>query len=219
MSTALKAINKRVKVLQKKHPKSKRTSLQKQAGREWKAGKLKARKKSAAPKKRRVVRKKVARKRVGAVRKRRVSRKKATPRKRRRVGAVKILERGENRRTRPKRVYKIARRKNGQIRRVSRVGGIGGGLKAMLPVLVIGGLGLMAYMLLRKPAAPVYIPTGNVTRDSKAQEIIQTATTAGLAAAAIAKLIQQLQAQSNTQLDQTYDNVVQSGDVPEYLYS
>lgn len=216
MSTALKAINKRVKVLQKKHPKSKRTSLQKQAGREWKAGKLKAKRKTAAPKKRRVVRKKVARKKVA---RKKVSPKRPSARKRRRVGAVKILERGENRRTRPKRVYKIARRKNGTIRRVTRVGGIGGGLKAMLPVLVIGGLGLLAYSLLHKSAAPVYVPTGNVVRDNKAQEIIQTATSAGLAAAAIAKLIQQLQAQSNTQLDQTYDNVVQSGDVPEYLYS
>lgn len=61
MSNALAKINARVKQLQKKHPKSKRTSLQKQAGREYRAGKLGGVKKSS-------VKKKVAR-RVGVVKK------------------------------------------------------------------------------------------------------------------------------------------------------
>jgi hypothetical protein len=40
MSSALQKINARVKVLKKKHPNSKHTTLQKQAGKEYKAGKL-----------------------------------------------------------------------------------------------------------------------------------------------------------------------------------
>lgn len=40
MSTALAKINARVNVLAKKHPKTKRVTLQKQAGREYRAGKL-----------------------------------------------------------------------------------------------------------------------------------------------------------------------------------
>lgn len=61
MSTALAKINARVKYLQKKHPKTQRKTLQKQAGREYRAGKLGGVKKKTA-------RKKVVR-RVGAVRK------------------------------------------------------------------------------------------------------------------------------------------------------
>ena len=61
MSTALAKINARVKQLQKKHPNTQRKTLQKQAGKEYKAGKLGG------------VRKKSARKkfvvRVGAVKK------------------------------------------------------------------------------------------------------------------------------------------------------
>jgi hypothetical protein len=61
MSTALAKINARVKYLQKKHPNTQRKTLQKQAGREYRAGKLGGVKKKTA-------RKKVVR-RVGAVRK------------------------------------------------------------------------------------------------------------------------------------------------------
>ena len=61
MSNALAKINARVKQLQKKHPKTQRKTLQKQAGREYKAGKLGGVKKKTAKKK--TVR------RVGAVRK------------------------------------------------------------------------------------------------------------------------------------------------------
>ncbi len=49
MSAALKKINARVKQLQKKHPKSKRVTLQKQAGKEYRAGKLKPHRKKAKP--------------------------------------------------------------------------------------------------------------------------------------------------------------------------
>ena len=61
MSTALAKINARVKQLQKKHPKTQRKTLQKQAGREYRAGKLGGVKKHVAKKK--------AVRRVGAVRK------------------------------------------------------------------------------------------------------------------------------------------------------
>ena len=43
-SSILKKINARVKQLKKKHPGAKRSTLQKQAGREFKAGKLKKKK-------------------------------------------------------------------------------------------------------------------------------------------------------------------------------
>lgn len=72
MSNALAKINARVKVLAKKHPKSKRTTLQKQAGREYRAGKLGRVKKKrvVGAKKKRVARGygKVRKKRVGAIR-------------------------------------------------------------------------------------------------------------------------------------------------------
>jgi hypothetical protein len=208
MANALKVINQRVKVLQKKHPKSKRSTLQKQAGREWKSGKLKA--KRSAPKKKTVRRKPVTRKKS--------ARKRSATRKRGRVGAVKILERGENTRTRSKRVYKMARRKNGTIRRYTRVGGAGS--NKMMMVVAVAGLGLLAYMAFKKPEPPRYIPTGNASRDSKAAEIIQAATNAGvLSATAIMKLIDTLNKSSDAQINQAYDNVVDSGDVPDYLYA
>jgi len=67
MSNALSVINKRVEQLAKKHPGSKRTTLQKQAGREYRAGKLGRIRKPA--KKKSHTRKKAARpkRRVGAV--------------------------------------------------------------------------------------------------------------------------------------------------------
>ncbi len=61
MPNALKKINARVKHLQKLHPNTQRKTLQKQAGREYRAGKLGAVRKSR-PKKQRA--KKAARKRV-----------------------------------------------------------------------------------------------------------------------------------------------------------
>jgi hypothetical protein len=68
MSTALKKINARVKALAKKHPGSKRVTLQKQAGREYRAGKLGgARKKKVGKVKRRSV---VGKKKVGKVKRR-----------------------------------------------------------------------------------------------------------------------------------------------------
>jgi hypothetical protein len=69
MSNALAKINKRVAQLAKKHPGAKRTTLQKQAGREYKAGKLGRVKKKSVGKvyHRRAKVGKVKRKRVASV--------------------------------------------------------------------------------------------------------------------------------------------------------
>ena len=56
--TALKKINARVKYLQTRHPGKKRVTLQKQAGKEYKAGKLGGVKKKSVHKKKTIHRKK-----------------------------------------------------------------------------------------------------------------------------------------------------------------
>jgi hypothetical protein len=72
MSTALKKINARVKELKKKHPGSSHHTLQKQAGKEYKAGKLGRTKKHATKKKHHAVGKKKSHKthrpRIGTLR-------------------------------------------------------------------------------------------------------------------------------------------------------
>lgn len=177
-ATALKKINARVKQLKKRHPNAKRSTLQKQAGKEFKAGKLK-KKKKAAPrkkvvhhrKKRRVVAKKVHRRRKAVVhhRKRRRS---VTGIKRRRV------------------VHHVIRKR----RRVSGMGKSG-------KLLLIGAVAVGAYLLLR-PKAPqtVYIPTGSTYRDSSAQNIIAIAQAAGIVGAQLTKLIQQINSATDSQV-------------------
>lgn len=169
---ALKKINLRVRELQKKHPGKKRVTLQRQAGKEYRDGKLK-------PKKRAV---------------KKVVRKKPVKRK---VHHTKKLSAAKPKR---QRVYKarVVHIKPYKAKRYRRVSGKG---PSLLPVLAIGGLALGAYLLLNRPSAtPQYIQTGNVQRDNSASTILAYATAAGLTATAIAKLIDSLNNSSDSQV-------------------
>jgi hypothetical protein len=190
MANALKAINKRVKQLQKKHPKSKRTTLQKQAGREWKAGKLKARKKVVGAVKRKPAKRKRAaapRKRAAAPRKKTVRRKLATVPKK-------------------KRVYK-AKRTNVKAYKATRYKRISGKGKSMVPMLLGAAvLGVGAYLLLKRPTVQAtnygYVPTSNPARNDSANSILTWATAAGLGITAISKLITAINSSSDAQVQQ-----------------
>jgi hypothetical protein len=168
MSNALKAINKRVKALAKKHPKSKRSTLQKQAGREWKAGKLKARRKKVAVKK--------------VVRKKRATAKR-TPRK---VGKPTTVVYSLGKLIKRKRRKAAPKKRSHTRRKVS-----GSGKSSLTPLLLVGGLGLAAYMLFKSNAAPQQqlYTTNNPQRDASANNILLYATAAGMTAKAIADLI------------------------------
>lgn len=86
-------------------------------------------------------------------------------------------------------------------------------------VAVLLGVGLIAYMALKK-TTPVYtVPyTGNATRDSKVQDILSIVTAGISSAAAIAKIIESLNGMSDSQVKATYDNV-QAGYNPYSNYA
>jgi len=170
MSNALKKINARVKVLQKKHPKSKRTTLQKQAGREWRAGKLKGA--------------------VGAVRKKHHVKKKTVAKKRRRTAKPKVV-------TRTRTIVKVVRAKRRRAthkkrttarRRVSGVGKT----SILLPIVGVAAVGLLAYYMMSRPTIPPFAPTNNPYRVQAQNSILQWATAAGLAASTITSIINSL---------------------------
>lgn len=182
---ALKKINERAKALKKKHPGKKYKTLQKQAGSEYRAGKLTGTKKKLS--KSRVVTKKrkVSRRKVGKapivyslgklIRKRRkkLSRRKPVAQRRYKKVVVKV--------------------KSYQGRRKQRVSG----MKSLMPVFLVGGLGLLAYMLL-KPATPVLSTTTNVQRNASASNLVSYATAAGLGISAITQLINSLNSMSDS---------------------
>ena len=183
--TALKKITARVKALRKKHPKAKYKSLQKQAGQEFKAGKLKN---------------KAARKKVSGVKK--TARKKTA---RKRTPKVKVITRTISVGTVKRKRRKAAPKRKATRRR--RVGGMGGNT---LPIILgIGALAAVAYFAL-KPATPAaqlaYNPTGSAARDSKAGEILAWASAAGMGISAITALINALNTGSNSKVSQIYDS-------------
>jgi len=188
-STALKKINARVKVLAKKHPGKKRTTLQKQAGAEYRAGKLKARRKPAkrkSPKRKAVRRRRHVGAKVGS-HKRVVRRRKSVRRRvKRAVSRPRVIVRT---RTRTKTVRIASRRRVGS-------------KKSLLPVLAIAGAAVAAYFLLKPKTAPIIYPTGNTYRDSTSQQLLQYAQAAGATATAIAQLVATINAanQSGTPL-------------------
>jgi len=173
MANALKKINARVKALRKRYPKAKRSTLQKQAGREYKAGKLKGKRKKPAVKKR------VAKRRKPAAKKTRVRVK--------RVTVVKIVRRRT--RKKPAKVKK-------------KMGRAVGKKDSILPMLIVGGLGLAAVYMLTKPrvTSNQYLPTGNYQRDNAANNILSYAMAAGLTVTAITKLIQALNNSTDAQV-------------------
>lgn len=174
MANALKAINKRVNELAKRHPKSKRTTLQKQAGREWKAGKLK---KKAAPKK--------AARKVSGKRKYKVTHRVA------KVGKVA----GPKRRKRSSPRKKHAARVVHRTRTVTRYKTVRGPGSKTNTLLIVGGLavaGILAYTLLNRPTttpSSSIILTGNPARDNAAQNLVAYAQAANLGISAITSLI------------------------------
>ena len=184
LSTALKKINARAKQLKKKHPNAKYKTLQKQAGKEFKAGKLKAKRKPAK-------RKSVNRKRtVGAIRKRKTS----VPRKRtKRLGAkarARVITRVIT-----KVRYRTRAKKQTKRRRIGAAGS-----KSMVPLLIGGAVVLgLGYMLLKKSTGtPTLIQTGNQQRNSSANNVLAYATAVGLGISAIAKLIDALNNSGDT---------------------
>ena len=186
MSNALKKVNDYIKVLKKRHPGAKHSTLQKQAGKAYRAGTIpKARKKAAAKPRKRKVSKVGARykvyhevKKVGKARKKRAARKRAAPKRTKSRARVRVVHR--------------------TVTRTRRVGGMG---KSIMPLVAVAGLGLVAYMLLKPKTsgatAPPLILTGNATRDNSAQNILAYAQAASLGASAIASLINSLNSMSD----------------------
>jgi len=204
-ATILKKISARAKQLKKRHPGAKHSSLMKKAGAEYRAGKLKKKRKPAARKK--VHRKKRRVAAVGRVKrtvkrrvKRRVHRAKRTVKRRVRRKAVRHVKVVRRRITRRVKRRAVKRR---------RVSGKGKGSNLLLFL----GLGIGAYLLLRRPATQtIYVPTGNTTKDSAASNIIALASAAGVVGSQLFKIIQLLNNSSASQV-QTLNQAVSSGTV------
>lgn len=191
LGTALKKINARVTQLQKKHPNTKRKTLQKQAGKEYTAGKLK--------------KKRVAK--VGAVK---VKRRKA-PRRRsvkRRRSSKPIV------RTRTLTVVKYRTRTvRAKRRSVSRVGKSGKTSKVLLiGGLVVGGL-LLMNMLKPRVTAPLVVRT-NPSANTAAQNIIAIAQAAGIVGNQLQKIIDSVNSKDDATVVASYN---QSGGDPGFL--
>lgn len=165
--TALKKINARAKALKKKHPGKKYKTLQKQAGAEYRAGKLKAKRK---PAKRKAAKKTTTR--------RKTTRRKTT---RRKVGKAQTVVYSLGK------LIKRKRRKSPKKKRTSRRVGKGG--SSMMPLIIIGGLAAAAYFLFKPATPPVLYQTSNPIRNSSANNILLYASAAGMTAKAIADLI------------------------------
>lgn len=195
-ANALKKITTRAKQLRKKSPGKSWKTVVKQAGAEYRAGKLKAKRKPA--------KKKVARKRKAVKRK--------TVR-RRRVGAVSGVRRPVRRKRRKRSAKpKVVIRTRTRVKTV-RIGSrrrAGIGKKSMMPLLLIGGGLLAAYLLLKPKSNTVYVPTGNTVRDSQAQQILAYAQAAGATAAAVAALLKQINASNNAGAALPDNSAVQS---------
>lgn len=180
LGSALQKIRARVKVLRKRHPGAKFRTLQKQAGKEFKAGKLKARRspgKKSRPVKRRKRRASV--KRVTRVRTRRVT------------------------------VYKTRYRTRAKKRTVRRrrVSGIMG-MSKNTGMLVIAGIALLGvFLIMKNRTPPLMIPSGNMQVANNASQAIAIAQAAGATAAAVAKMIAQFNASNDAQATQLASSI------------
>lgn len=178
MNTALKKINARVKVLQKKHPNSKRKTLQKQAGAEWRAGKLKHG--------------------VGSVRKKHAVKKKTVAKKRRRakkptVKVIRVYRKHHVAKVPTKRRRRARYKVTHKVRRVS-----GPGKKSILPVVLgLAALAGVAYLVL-KPSQPALLPSNNPARVQAQSNILQWAAAAGLVGSALTSIIKALNNSDDT---------------------
>jgi hypothetical protein len=202
LGAALKKINARAKALKKKHPGKKYRTLQKQAGAEYKAGKLKTkRKKVGTTKKRKVGAKKIGaprkRKRIGATRgntsgNTRTATHAATSRNRTATSTKTItahVKVGARKRRKSKPRYRVTHK-------VTRVSGIG---KGATTALLIGGGLLAAYLLLKpKAVVPPLAATANPARVTAQNGILDYATKLGLNATSITALINALNSSDDT---------------------
>lgn len=218
-SNALSKIVREAKRLRKLHPNKHREwkGFVKEAGEKYRSGKIGSHK---AAKKKKVVR-------------HHKKRKAATHRKKA-VGVVKRKGPGKNKRhvkrkhvTRKRSTHKRRRMAGtGNRSRGNNGGGGGGMMEKLLPVLVLGGLGLIAYEMFKdKGTQPTQLPAGtpplqlttNPTRNAQAQNIVAYAAAGGLAVDAIIKLIQALNSQSDSGVSNVYDNINSTGEIPGYL--
>lgn len=227
MANALKAINTRVNALQKKHPKTKRTTLQKQAGREWKAGKLSGAKKKRKPAAKKTTRRKTAKRKTVRVSVRTVG---ARPRKRthakrrtRRVGHkpgnfIVVDDQGNKRKLKyavvgkRKKPAKRKRYKPVKVTHCRRVGA----KKGINPLILLAGGGLLLYALTRPGVLSPSLPPVTITNPqaaASANNLVAYASAAGMAIPSIIKLINSLNAAPPATVVQA-GNAVASGSAP-----
>lgn len=168
---ALKKINARAKQLKKLHPDKKYKTLQKQAGAEFKSGKLKAKRKKVG--------------KVAKIVKRKPAARKHKPRTR-------VIT---------KTVYKVRRVKVKAKRRAGVGNTVGKSSSLMPVIAIAAVAAAALYFMNRPaPQQMQYYPTGNVARDNTAANVIAYATAAGLTISAIAKLIESLNSSSDAQV-------------------
>lgn len=205
MSNALVKINREAKRIQKKHPNKHRNyaGFRKEATANYHAGKIGKRKKSVAKKKKAHKRKSVHKKKsVHRKRSRSVGRVKHTVKKRRSTGRKKTTGR---------KVGATRKQRNGN----------GGGISTG-KVLLLAGLAVGAYFLLKPgtdkvqlpPGAPPLVTTTNPVRNTQANDILTYAAAGGLAIDAIIKLINSLNNSSDTEVQDLHDNINSGGGIP-----
>lgn len=181
----------------------------------------------ATPKKRRSpVRRRARKRRVSGSVKR-----KPAKRRKRRTGrkVVKQVERrsvervmtGKRRRRRKRTVARRRVVMAGSRPRRRSVGGDGSSNKLLIGL----GLGALAVYFLTKKSTttpvqyqnlPAVTQTSNATRNSQSQDIVNYAMAAGLAATAIAKLIDSLNSSSDDEISNVYDYVNTTGNIEYY---
>lgn len=199
MSNALVKINKEAKRLKKLHPNKHRNyaGFRKEATAKYHAGTIGKRKKSKPKKHKAVHRKKRTHtKKMGS------------------VGKVKHRKKTTHRRKGHR-----SGRKVGTVKRRSSNGG--GGISTN-KILLLGGLALGAYLLLKPkdtapklPAgAPPLVTTTNPVRNTQANDILTYAAAGGLAIDAIIKLITALNSSSDNDVKDIYDNIQSGGGIP-----
>lgn len=201
---ALKKITAEAKRIRKKHPRTSWKSAIKEAGRKYRTGKIS----SPRPKPAKVAK-------VGAKKRKRAVKKKAAPRRRKKTTAVAVTKTVVRYRTR---VGKVSRPRR------HRMAGSGGGMKKIMPFVLLGGAALILWYVMRPkqpqlPAgAPPLVQTTNQVRNQQTNQILQYALAGGLALDAITKLINALNNRSDTDIQNIYDNVDQGGGLPPTLF-
>lgn len=161
-------------------------------------------------------------------RKRRVGARKRTPAKRRkRSPGRKLVKQVERRSVERVMAGKRPRKRRAKRRRVRMAGpvsrrrtvGQSGGSGMMLGLLI--GAGAL-YLLTRNTGStqtysnlPAVATTGNVTRDTQSQQIVNYAIAAGVAVNAIAALINSLNSSSDSTVSNIYDKVNTTGQLTD----